>query len=249
MGCISQCLENCFKNKQQTSKKMSTLKKISTLEDIFEDCKKDPQSQFLKTKNGKSNSTYDSINSESKSSGIKSILEDKYLENNKKLELANFKVKCQNCEKKNKILTKDNKSDANLNEKFKYCIECKQFFCENCWTEKHTSRNEEMKEMIEHKFIPYIKKIEKCPKHGKEIIYYCDDCEEKCCEDDKEHDKHERRPISNYLAENSEKEGTFDKNMLLAMIANQNKNDSSNDNSDYMNDYIKNTLNKKFKKD
>ena len=89
MGCIIKCLENCCKKKQQ--------KKPKTLSDIYEDCKTDPQYQSLKTKDGKSNSTYDSINSESKSSGIKSILEDKYLENNKKLELANFKVKCQNC--------------------------------------------------------------------------------------------------------------------------------------------------------
>ena len=59
-------------------------------------------------------------------------------------------------------------------------------------------------------------------------------------QDDKEHDNHERRPISSFLAE---KEGIFDQNMLLAMIANQNRNDDS------MNDYIKNAINKKFKVD
>ena len=210
------CLENCCKKKNNQS--------IKSLGDFSEDFK---------------NKTV--IDNQSKSSGIKSILKDKYLENK-------FTVKCQNCDK----------NVANINEKFKYCIECKQFFCENCWTEKHTSRNEEMKKMKEHKFIPYVKKSEKCRKHKeKEIIYYCDDCEEKCCEDDKEHDNHERRPISSFLAEVVEKEGIFDQNMLLAMIANQNKSDGSNnqtenDNSnrlDSMNDYIKNTLNNKFKKD
>ena len=207
-------------------------KKLPFLNDYFKDCNiiTDPQAQSLKMKNGKSNLTHnDNINSESKSSGNKSILKDKYLENNIK-------------------------SDENLNEKFKYCIECKQFFCENCWKEKHTNRNEEMKKIIEHKFIPYAKKSEKCPIHKKEIIYYCDDCEEKFCEDDKGHDKHERRPISSFLAEVLEKEGTIDKNMFLVMIVNQNKNDNSNnqsenDNSnrlDSMSDYIKNTLNNKF---
>ena len=114
--------------------------------------------------------------------------------------------------------------------------------------------NKEMEKIIEDKFIPYVKKSEKCPVNKKEIIYYWDDCEEKCCEDDIDHYKHERRPISNFWAEVSKKEGTIDKNMLLVMITNQNKNDSSNNQSenensnllDYMNNYIKNTLNNKF---
>ena len=220
MGCLQIIFSNCCKEKKKN------------LGDFFEDCKTDNSSQNLKTKKG-------NLSSQFKSSGIKPILRDN-LENNKKLELANFTVKCQNCEKKKE----KNKNDANINEKFKYCYECKQFFCENCWTEKHTGGNEEMQKMKEHKFFPYVKKTEKCRKHkDKEIIYYCDDCEEKCCEDDKEHENHERRSIFSFLAEVSEKEGTFDQNMLLAMIANQNRNDDS------MNDYIKNAINKKFKVD
>ncbi len=180
------------------------------------------------------------INSESKSSGIKSVLMDKFSEDSKKSEM---KIKCQICEGK----YDSNKSDVNNFEELKFCFECKKFFCENCWKEKHTEAEEETKKIIEHKFIPYVQKKQKCPKHGKDLIYFCEDCEEKICEDDIEHDRHEKKPIS------------IDNNGLLAMILNQNKknlersnnlNENNNSNpNDFMKDYIKNTLKNKVKFD
>lgn len=192
---------------------------------------KNEKSIFISKKEENNSIENNIINSKFNSNGIKSILRDKYLEDSKKSELTNFKVKCQICEEKNKKLTYLNKSNENSSEELKFCTKCIKFFCENCWTEKHKE--------AEHKFIPYIQKSQKCLKHGKDLMYYCEDCEEKCCEDDKDHDKHEKKPIF------------IDNNILLAMIANQNKKDNNlcENKNDIMKDYIKNSLKNKIKFD
>ena len=230
---------DCCKRKEPTIRDCLETGNINK----YLDSLKDPQSQFSKKKNKSSSTDSNNINSESKSSGIKSILMDKFSEDSKISENTNYKIKCQICEGK----YDSNKSDVNSFEELKFCFECKKFFCENCWKEKHTEAEEETKKIIEHKFIPYIQKNQKCLKHGKDLIYFCEDCQEKICEDDIDHDRHEKKPIS------------IDNNGFLAMILNQNKNNLERSNNlyennnssqnDFMRDYIKNALKNKVKFD
>ena len=103
-----------------------------------------------------------------KNCGIYEILIDEYYS---ELSNNNYFRKCKMC----------NRSDDNLY----YCYECGFNLCEGC-------KNYESHKM--HKFIIELdKKEDYCPKHSKKFMYFCKNCQENFCEEDKEkeHKKHD----------------------------------------------------------
>ena len=103
-----------------------------------------------------------------KNCGIYEILIDKYYS---ELSNKNYFRNCKIC----------NSSD----DKLYYCYECGFNLCKAC-------KNGEFHKM--HKFIIELdKKEDYCPKHSKQFMYFCSNCQENFCKEDmeKEHKMHD----------------------------------------------------------
>lgn len=148
----------------------------------------------------------------------------------------NCEEKCQNCEEKYREEKFKNPEliqkvfDPNNIESYKtfrYCFECKQYLCQDCFKEIHEIKDEgnnegeklnsqkQPKIKIKHKDknISYIKTKSLCLKHNREFAYFCEDCNENCCEKDNEHNEHLKKPLSNFIEEALQK-----KHLILEKI-------------------------------
>jgi len=104
--------------------------------------------------------------------GIYEILIDEYFD---RLSKSYYFKKCNSCKcKKNK---------------YYYCFNCKNDYCEKCKERNHYN----------HKCIEVNEKKIICLKHNKEFKYFCSDCQENLCEEDirTEHKNHKIMVISN----------------------------------------------------
>ena len=108
-----------------------------------------------------------------KNCGIYEVLIDEYFD---ALTKKNYFKTCKYCE-------------SNDSSKYYYCINCKEDFCEDCRKKRHSK----------HEYIDFDKKKTRSLKHNKEFEFFCFDCQENLCKEDKvEHQDHKIEEISKY---------------------------------------------------
>jgi len=107
--------------------------------------------------------------------GIYEILIDDYY---KEISKNNYFKRCNNCLERKGI----------NNNKYFYFLTCNKIYCESCKNNGH----------IDHAYIEEKKRKRFCLRHNKEFKYFCFDCQENFCEEEKEeeHKKHEIKEIS-----------------------------------------------------
>lgn len=153
--------------------------------------------------------------------GIQTISIKTFIEKTQRSKFTHCNAKCENCNKKKPT---------------RYCIECSSAktssngndrkevnVCDDCWKEEkfdHVKTDEKTKKQKIHKSIPFNKKSSKCHIHGKDYAYYCEDCEENFCEDEKEHHGHKIINLSDLVEEaKKSRQIIIEKNNILSIIA------------------------------